>query len=266
MGWMHRIRKDHRFIGGKVVQLVFMRLDEAACFAGSSLRDTAFGVRCSMPRRCSRAISPNRVWYSMPHSRAIHAPTARVERGGVSPGQAPEGMVMQWSATGLRPGDRGGSRRHRRGQTPARGRHDGETGGGGGRAFRETATRPHATVCFTDHAGRHRGESGGGGRRGIRELRNDPRAKRSRAGPVQRTASGCDLVGRKRQTLPAGSRVRGQGCSALLWMRVWMRGWDGVVPRVAAGTRSCSDSMKPLLSSASGYASASRSRLAGRHS
>src|SRR5580700_5761710 len=60
---------------------------KAACFAGSSLRETAFGVRCSMPRRCSRAISPDRVWYSMPHSRAIHAPTARVERGRVSPVQ-----------------------------------------------------------------------------------------------------------------------------------------------------------------------------------
>jgi hypothetical protein len=55
-----------------------------ACFAGSSLCETALGWRCSMPRRCNRAISPDRVWYSMPRSREIHAPTARVERGRVS--------------------------------------------------------------------------------------------------------------------------------------------------------------------------------------
>src|SRR6476646_5974689 len=59
-------------------------LMNAACFAGSNLREIAVGLRCSMPMRCSRAISPDRVWYSMPHSRAIHAPTARVVRGRVS--------------------------------------------------------------------------------------------------------------------------------------------------------------------------------------
>ena len=55
---------------------------------GSSLREIAVGLRCSMPRRCNRAISPDRVWYSMPHSPAIHAPTARVVRGSVSVIQA----------------------------------------------------------------------------------------------------------------------------------------------------------------------------------
>ena len=81
VGGVHRIGRDHRFIGGKVVQLVFDCLMKAACFAGSSLREIAVGLRCSMPSRCSSAISPDRVWYSIPHSRAIHAPIARVERG-----------------------------------------------------------------------------------------------------------------------------------------------------------------------------------------
>ena len=66
-------------------------LMKLACFAGSSLREIAVGLRCSMPRWCNRAISPDRVWYSIhsiPHSRAIHAPTARVVRGRVSPIQA----------------------------------------------------------------------------------------------------------------------------------------------------------------------------------
>ena len=57
---------------------------KAVCFAGSSLREMAFGLRCSMSRRCSSAISPDRVWYSMPHSRAIQAPTSRVVRGRVA--------------------------------------------------------------------------------------------------------------------------------------------------------------------------------------
>jgi hypothetical protein len=30
----------------------------APCLAGSSLREIALGLRCSMPRRCSSAISP----------------------------------------------------------------------------------------------------------------------------------------------------------------------------------------------------------------
>jgi len=40
-----------------------------------------------------------------------------------------------------------------------------------------------------------------------------------------------------------GSRVRGQGFSAPRWMR----GWAGVVRRVASGTRWCSEPMKSLL-------------------
>src|SRR3984885_8973119 len=30
-----------------------------ACFSGSNLRDTVFGLRCSMPRRCNSAIRPS---------------------------------------------------------------------------------------------------------------------------------------------------------------------------------------------------------------
>ena len=56
----------------------------AACFWGSSLRDTVFGLRCSMSRRCSSAIKPDRLWYSMPHSCSIQAPTSRVVRGKLS--------------------------------------------------------------------------------------------------------------------------------------------------------------------------------------
>src|SRR6188768_4295916 len=56
----------------------------AACFWGSSLRDTVFGLRCSMSRRCSSAIKPDRLWYSMPHSCSIQAPTSRVVCGKLS--------------------------------------------------------------------------------------------------------------------------------------------------------------------------------------
>src|ERR1700677_4768136 len=63
-------------------------LMKAACFAGSSLREMSFGLRCSMSRRCSSAINPERVWYSMPHSCSIQAPTSRVVRGRVAAIQA----------------------------------------------------------------------------------------------------------------------------------------------------------------------------------
>ena len=68
----------------------------AACFAGSKLREIAVGLRCSMPMRC-RAISPERVWYSTPHSRAIHAPTARVVGGRVSASSAAEPALAKAS-------------------------------------------------------------------------------------------------------------------------------------------------------------------------
>ena len=50
----------------------------------TSLREIAFGLRCSMPSRCSSAISPERLSSSMPCSRAIQAPISRVVRGRVS--------------------------------------------------------------------------------------------------------------------------------------------------------------------------------------
>ena len=48
-----------------------------ACFPGSNLREIAFGLRCPMPMRCHSAIRPDRAWYLMPQSAAIHAPTVR---------------------------------------------------------------------------------------------------------------------------------------------------------------------------------------------
>src|SRR4029077_17456900 len=53
---------------------------KAACFAGSSLREIVVGLRCSIPSRCNKAIRPDRPSYSMPHSRAIHAPISRLLR------------------------------------------------------------------------------------------------------------------------------------------------------------------------------------------
>jgi hypothetical protein len=81
-----------------------------------------------------------------------------------------------------------------------------------------------------------------------------------RKGMVQATM--CGRAGRQRKALPAGSGA-GQAFSAPRWMHGWgwMHGWDGVVPRDAAGTRWCSGPMKPLLSSGSVCASASRSRI-----
>jgi hypothetical protein len=39
----------------------WMVMIKAACLSGSSLDDTAFGLRCSMPKRCNRAIRPERL-------------------------------------------------------------------------------------------------------------------------------------------------------------------------------------------------------------
>jgi hypothetical protein len=51
----------------------------------------------------------------------------------------------------------------------------GEARGCGEQAFRESATGPHATVCFTGACrGRHGGEGGVAAGRGFRETRNDP--------------------------------------------------------------------------------------------
>src|SRR4051812_8434732 len=47
---------------------------KAFCLAGSSLRDIASGLRCSSPRRCSSAISPERLSETTPNVCSIHAP------------------------------------------------------------------------------------------------------------------------------------------------------------------------------------------------
>src|SRR5882757_8336313 len=60
----------------------------ASCFARSSSREMALGLRCSMPRRCNSAIRPDRLSYSMANSRSIQTPTSRVVRGNVSPIQS----------------------------------------------------------------------------------------------------------------------------------------------------------------------------------
>src|SRR5215468_11251269 len=56
---------------------------KAACFSGSSLRDTVFGLRCSIPSRCNSATKPQRLSYSMLNSFSIQAPTSRVVRGSI---------------------------------------------------------------------------------------------------------------------------------------------------------------------------------------
>src|SRR5215472_7991935 len=60
----------------------------AACCSGSSLRDTVFGLRCSIPSRCNSATRPHRLSYSMPNAISIQAPTSRVVRGSVAVIQA----------------------------------------------------------------------------------------------------------------------------------------------------------------------------------
>ena len=81
---VHRVAEHDRFIGRKLVQQCFMAPDERGCLAGSSLREIAVGLRCSMSSRCGRAISPDRPWYAMPHSLSIQAPISRVVRGSLS--------------------------------------------------------------------------------------------------------------------------------------------------------------------------------------
>src|SRR3954468_3078035 len=57
---------------------------KACCLAGSSLRDIASGLRCSSPRRCTSAISPERLSETTPNSCSIHAP-GRPRQGGADP-------------------------------------------------------------------------------------------------------------------------------------------------------------------------------------
>ena len=79
----------------------------------------------------------------------------------------------------------------------------------------------------------------GSARRGSREIAQRPPGQapedrpsgQVREGMVQATM--CGRVGRRRKALSPGSRVRRQGFSAL----GWMRGWAGIVPWAAAGTR-----------------------------
>src|SRR3954470_274783 len=58
---------------------------KACCLAGSSLRDIASGLRCSSPRRCTSAISPERLSETTPNSCSIHAP-GRPRQGVADPG------------------------------------------------------------------------------------------------------------------------------------------------------------------------------------
>src|SRR3954466_3810453 len=58
---------------------------KACCLAGSSLRDIASGLRCSSPRRCTSAISPERLSETTSNSCSIHAP-GRPRQGVADPG------------------------------------------------------------------------------------------------------------------------------------------------------------------------------------
>ena len=65
-------RKDQRFIGGKVVKMVFIMIDEGRMFQRVKLARDRCRMRCYM-KVGESAIRTERVWYSIKQSRAIHA-------------------------------------------------------------------------------------------------------------------------------------------------------------------------------------------------
>ena len=56
------VSKNHGFIIEHLPQQVVIALDEGGLFGPIQLALHRRGWRCSMPRRCSSAISPERVW------------------------------------------------------------------------------------------------------------------------------------------------------------------------------------------------------------
>src|SRR3954467_11606053 len=73
-----------------------------ACYlAGSSLRDIASGLRCSSPRRCTSAISPERLSETTPNSCSIHAPGR--PRQGVADPRLQRHLLLQGQLAGATP-------------------------------------------------------------------------------------------------------------------------------------------------------------------
>ena len=83
---MHCISKHHRFIGRQLVQQVNRQLFlmKAACFAGSSLREIAVGLRCSIPRRCRQGDQPEPPLVLDAAFPRDPAPISRLVRGSAS--------------------------------------------------------------------------------------------------------------------------------------------------------------------------------------
>src|SRR4051812_46128336 len=74
---------------------------KACCLAGSSLRDIASGLRCSSPRRCTSAISPERLSETTPNSCSIHAPGR--PRQGVADPCLQRHLLLQGQLAGATP-------------------------------------------------------------------------------------------------------------------------------------------------------------------
>src|SRR4051812_40342996 len=74
---------------------------KACCLAGSSLRDIASGLRCSSPRRCTSAISPERLSQTTPNSCSIHAPGR--PRQGVADPRLQRHLLLQGQLAGATP-------------------------------------------------------------------------------------------------------------------------------------------------------------------
>src|SRR3954464_5971747 len=74
---------------------------KACCLAGSSLRDIASGLRCSSPRRCTSAISPERLSETTPNSCSIHAPGR--PRQGVADPRLQRHLLLQGQLAGATP-------------------------------------------------------------------------------------------------------------------------------------------------------------------
>src|SRR3954447_23926462 len=74
---------------------------KACCLAGSSLRDIASGLRCSSPRRCTSAISPERLSETIPNACAIHAPGR--PRHGVADPRLQRHLLLQGQLAGATP-------------------------------------------------------------------------------------------------------------------------------------------------------------------
>src|SRR3954452_20260824 len=74
---------------------------KACCLAGASLRDIASSLRCSSPRRCTSAISPERLSETNSNSCPFHAP-GRPRQGVADPGLQRH-LLLQGQLAGATP-------------------------------------------------------------------------------------------------------------------------------------------------------------------